>query len=112
MNAIGEAVVCMPQVLAHDIYLLRTQQSVVAAMICCLFSVMPSRCLSSCPSGVCSLPSSLRSSAVTALIRAVALGILAKPVSVYESFFNALFRGLLTVLMIIMGMEAAHRMNA
>jgi hypothetical protein len=31
---------------------------------------------------------------------------------VYESFFNALFRGLLTVLMIIMGMEAAHRMNA
>jgi hypothetical protein len=30
---------------------------------------------------------------------------------VYESFFNPLFRGFLAVLMIIMGMEAAQRMN-
>lgn len=54
---------------------------------------------------------SLQSSAVTALILGVALGILTKPESVYESFFNPLFRGFLSVLMIIMGMEAAQRMS-
>ncbi len=54
---------------------------------------------------------SLQSSAVTALLLGVALGILTKPEPVYESFFNPLFRGFLSVLMIIMGMEAAQRMN-
>jgi len=54
---------------------------------------------------------SLQSSAVTALLLGVALGILTKPEPVYESFFNPLFRGFLAVLMIIMGMEAAQRMN-
>lgn len=54
---------------------------------------------------------SLQSSAVTALLLGVALGIATKPESVYESFFNPLFRGFLSVLMIIMGMEAAQRMN-
>jgi hypothetical protein len=54
---------------------------------------------------------SLQSSAVTALLLGVALGILTKPESVYESFFNPLFRGFLAILMIIMGMEAAQRMN-
>jgi hypothetical protein len=54
---------------------------------------------------------SLQSSAVTALLLGVALGIATKPESVYESFFNPLFRGFLSILMIIMGMEAAQRMN-
>ena len=54
---------------------------------------------------------SLQSSAVTAMLLGVALGILTKPEPVYESFFNPLFRGFLAVLMIIMGMEAAQRMN-
>jgi len=53
----------------------------------------------------------LQSSAVTALLLGVALGILTKPEPVYESFFNPLCRGFLAVLMIIMGMEAAQRMN-
>lgn len=54
---------------------------------------------------------SLQSSAVTALLLGVALGILTRPEPVYESFFNLLFRGFLSVLMIIMGMEATQRMN-
>jgi hypothetical protein len=54
---------------------------------------------------------SLQSSAVTAMLLGVALGILTRPEPVYESFFNPLFRGFLAVLMIIMGMEAAQRMN-
>ena len=54
---------------------------------------------------------SLQSSAVTAMLLGVALGILTKPEPVYESFFNPLFRGFLAILMIIMGMEAAQRMN-
>lgn len=54
---------------------------------------------------------SLQSSAVTALLLGVALGIATKPEPVYESFFDPLFRGFLSILMIIMGMEAAQRMN-
>jgi hypothetical protein len=54
---------------------------------------------------------SVQSSAVTALLLGVALGIATKPEPVYESFFNPLFRGFLSILMIIMGMEAAQRMN-
>ncbi|MEB3350412.1 MAG: sodium-dependent bicarbonate transport family permease [Cyanobacteriota bacterium] len=54
---------------------------------------------------------SLQSSAVTALLLGVALGIVTKPEPVYESFFDPLFRGFLSILMIIMGMEAAQRMN-
>ncbi len=54
---------------------------------------------------------SLQSSAVTSLLLGLAIGILTKPEPVYDSFFNPLFRGFLAVLMIIMGMEAAQRMN-
>jgi uncharacterized protein len=54
---------------------------------------------------------SLQSSAVTSLLLGVAIGILTKPEPVYDSFFNPLFRGFLAVLMIIMGMQAAQRMN-
>ncbi|MCT0201438.1 sodium-dependent bicarbonate transport family permease [Synechococcus sp. CS-602] len=54
---------------------------------------------------------SLQSSAVTAMLLGVALGILTRPERVYEGFYDLLFRGFLSVLMIIMGMEAAQRMN-
>ncbi|MBE9171837.1 sodium-dependent bicarbonate transport family permease [Cyanobium sp. LEGE 06143] len=54
---------------------------------------------------------SLQSSAVTAMLLGVGLGILTRPERVYEGFFDPLFRGFLSILMIIMGMEAAQRMN-
>jgi hypothetical protein len=54
---------------------------------------------------------SLQGSALSALLLGLALGLLTKPESVYESFYNPLFRGLLSVLMLIMGMEAAARVK-
>ena len=54
---------------------------------------------------------SLQGSAVSALLLGLALGILTKPQPVYESFFNPLFRGFLSILMLIMGMEAAARLK-
>ncbi|NEQ96023.1 MAG: sodium-dependent bicarbonate transport family permease [Cyanothece sp. SIO2G6] len=54
---------------------------------------------------------SLQGSALSALLLGLALGILARPESVYESFFNPLFRGLLSLLMLVMGMEATARLS-
>ena len=54
---------------------------------------------------------SLQGSALSALILGLALGVLTRPESVYESFFNPLFRGLLSILMMVMGMEAAARLG-
>lgn len=54
---------------------------------------------------------SLQGSALSALLLGIALGLLTDPSSVYESFFNPLFRGLLSVLMLIMGMEAWARIG-
>jgi hypothetical protein len=54
---------------------------------------------------------SLQGSALSALILGLALGIFTQPDSVYESFFNPNFRGLLSVLMLIMGMEAWARIG-
>jgi len=54
---------------------------------------------------------SLQGSALSALLLGLALGLLTKPESVYESFYDPLFRGLLSVLMLIMGMEAAARIK-
>jgi hypothetical protein len=54
---------------------------------------------------------SLQGSALSALLLGLALGLLTKPESVYESFYNPLFRGLLSILMMVMGMEAAARIN-
>lgn len=54
---------------------------------------------------------SLQGSALSALLLGIALGILTRPESVYESFFNPLFRGLLSILMLVMGMEAAARLG-
>ena len=54
---------------------------------------------------------SLQGSALSALLLGLALGILTRPESVYESFYDPLFRGLLSILMLIMGMEAWSRLN-
>ncbi len=54
---------------------------------------------------------SLQGSALSALLLGLALGLLTRPESVYESFYDPLFRGLLSVLMLIMGMEAAARLQ-
>ena len=54
---------------------------------------------------------SLQGSALTALLLGLALGLLTKPESVYESFYDPLFRGFLSVLMLIMGMEAWSRLD-
>lgn len=52
-----------------------------------------------------------RSPAISALVLGLALGLLAKPESVYTSFYEPLFRGLLSVLMLTMGMEAWSRLS-
>ncbi|MEM8810057.1 MAG: sodium-dependent bicarbonate transport family permease [Cyanobacteria bacterium P01_G01_bin.38] len=54
---------------------------------------------------------SLQGSALSALLLGLALGILTRPESVYESFFNPGFRGLLSILMLVMGMEAWARLG-
>lgn len=54
---------------------------------------------------------SLQGSALSALLLGLALGILTQPESVYESFFDPLFRGLLSILMLVMGMEATERLG-
>jgi len=54
---------------------------------------------------------SLQGSALSALLLGLTLGLLTRPESVYESFFNPLFRGLLSILMLVMGMEATARIN-
>jgi len=53
---------------------------------------------------------SLKGSALSALLLGLALGLLTKPDSVVESFYDPLFRGLLSILMLILGMEAWSRM--
>ncbi len=57
------------------------------------------------------LTDTLKSAAISALLAGLALGLLARPDSVYESFYEPLFRGLLSILMIIMGMEAWARLS-
>ena len=54
---------------------------------------------------------SLQGSALSALLLGLALGLLTQPESVYESFYDPLFRGLLSVLMLVMGMEATARLG-
>ncbi|MGD1849215.1 MAG: sodium-dependent bicarbonate transport family permease [Cyanophyceae cyanobacterium] len=54
---------------------------------------------------------SLQGSALSALLLGLALGILTRPESVYDNFFNPAFRGLLSILMLVMGMEAAARIS-
>ncbi|MEL7408992.1 MAG: sodium-dependent bicarbonate transport family permease [Cyanobacteria bacterium J06558_2] len=54
---------------------------------------------------------SLQGSALSALLLGIALGLFTQPEGVYESFFNPLFRGLLSILMLVMGMEAWARIS-
>jgi hypothetical protein len=54
---------------------------------------------------------SLQGSALSALILGLALGLLTTPDRVFESFYEPLFRGFLSILMLIMGMEAYARIN-
>ena len=53
---------------------------------------------------------SLRSPALSALLLGLALGVLARPEPVLASFYEPLFRGLLSILMLVMGMEAWLRL--
>ena len=57
------------------------------------------------------LTDTVRSPAISALLLGLALGLFARPETVYESFYEPLFRGLLSVLMLIMGMEAWSRLS-
>ncbi|WP_414565637.1 MULTISPECIES: sodium-dependent bicarbonate transport family permease [unclassified Anabaena] len=54
---------------------------------------------------------SLQGSALSALLLGLALGIITRPESVFESFYEPLFRGLLSILMLVMGMEAWSRIG-
>ena len=54
---------------------------------------------------------SIRSPAISALLLGLALGLFARPDSVYHSFYEPIFRGLLSILMLIMGAEAWARIS-
>ena len=54
---------------------------------------------------------SLQGSALSALILGLALGLLARPESVLQSFYEPVFRGFLSVLMLVLGMEAWSRLR-
>jgi hypothetical protein len=54
---------------------------------------------------------SLRGSAVSALLLGIVLGLLTRPESVFESFYDPLFRGLLSILMLVLGIEAWSRLS-
>jgi hypothetical protein len=54
---------------------------------------------------------SLRGPALSAMLLGLALGIFTQPESVYKGFFDPAFRGLLSILMLVMGMEAWSRLG-
>ena len=54
---------------------------------------------------------SLQGSALSALLLGIALGLFANPGKVVDTFYEPLFRGLLSVLMLIMGIEAYARLK-
>lgn len=54
---------------------------------------------------------SLRGSALSALLLGLVLGLMTKPDRVLDSFYDPLFRGFLSVLMLVMGMEAYSRLR-
>lgn len=55
------------------------------------------------------LRDALRSPALSALLLGLALGLFAAPEAVYADFYQPLFSGLLSLLMLVMGMEAWER---
>jgi uncharacterized protein len=54
---------------------------------------------------------SLRGPALSAMLLGLALGLFTEPESVYKSFYDPAFRGLLSILMLVMGMEAWSRVG-
>jgi hypothetical protein len=54
---------------------------------------------------------SLQGSALSALLLGIALGLFTNPDKVVDTFYEPLFRGLLSVLMLIMGIEAYARLK-
>ncbi|MBD2347199.1 sodium-dependent bicarbonate transport family permease [Anabaena subtropica] len=54
---------------------------------------------------------SLRGPALSAMLLGLALGLFTRPESVYKSFYDPAFRGLLSILMLVMGMEAWSRIG-
>ena len=54
---------------------------------------------------------SLRGSALSALLLGLLLGLLTHPERVFEGFYDPLFRGFLSILMLTMGMEAWTRLT-
>lgn len=54
---------------------------------------------------------SLRSAALSALLLGMALGLFANTEKVFEEFYDPLFKGLLSILMLTMGMEAYTRLK-
>ncbi|MFB1486895.1 MULTISPECIES: sodium-dependent bicarbonate transport family permease [unclassified Thiocapsa] len=54
---------------------------------------------------------SLQGSALSALLLGIVIGLFTRPDSVFDGFYDPLFKGLLSVLMLIMGMEAYTRLN-
>ena len=57
------------------------------------------------------LVDTLKSPAISALFLGLGLGLLARPDAVYASFYEPLFGGLLSLLMLVMGMEAWARLS-
>ncbi|KQI69303.1 sodium dependent bicarbonate transporter [Loktanella sp. 3ANDIMAR09] len=57
------------------------------------------------------LVDTFQSPAISALIAGLVLGAFAQPETVYHSFYEPLFKGLLSILMLIMGMEAWSRLS-
>lgn len=55
---------------------------------------------------------SLRGSALSALLLGLIIGLVAEPRGVYEEFYSPLFKGFLSILMLVMGMEAWSRLSA
>lgn len=54
---------------------------------------------------------SLRGSALSALLLGLVLGLLTRPERVFEAFYDPLFRGFLSILMLTMGIEAWNRLG-
>ena len=54
---------------------------------------------------------SLQGSALTALLLGLLIGLFAKPEPLYASFYEPMFRGFLSILMLIMGIEAWQRLS-
>ncbi|MEM9393665.1 MAG: sodium-dependent bicarbonate transport family permease [Pseudomonadota bacterium] len=57
------------------------------------------------------LVDTFRSPAISALMLGLAIGVFARPETVYAGFYEPLFRGLLSVLMLVMGIEAWSRLS-